>query len=426
MVVHSPHEKLPALQRRVLNLDTNLARETSALAAGRLDLNRRGDILLVGGQSTLLAYDVVHEREIFRVDMSDGVSALLIARLTPELLAPVASGGSEAAAAARVGVIEGGVEGAGADPTSVMIAIVGGHGAIAGVDADGTEVFWSVSGDRVSAMTMLDGGGAAAAAGAGGGGAAAATTTGGGGGVSAGTSSGTRELLVGSDDFEIRLFRGEEVVSETTETARPTLLSPLPGGAFAYALDNGTVGVYSAAGGERLWRVKSRCEATALVLDEVRPDGTRGLIVGWADGKLEMLSLSTGALLWQTELSAEVAAVLSVDYRSEGKVALVACATDGTVRGYLRASASGGRGEGAPTAGLAAGLAATQAAAAQAEAHMAAAEDARLRSDFGAMRDAYIRLHSTNGELIAQHRKRMVEQSTRGGGGAGLGAGAFE
>ena len=31
---------------------------------------------------------------------------------------------------------------------------------------------------------------------------------------------GSQELLVGSEDFEIRVFRSEQVISETTETDR--------------------------------------------------------------------------------------------------------------------------------------------------------------------------------------------------------------
>lgn len=41
---------------------------------------------------------------------------------------------------------------------------------------------------------------------------------------------------------------------ETKETAAIVVLSDLPSRQFAYALENGTIGVYET--GQRLWRVK--------------------------------------------------------------------------------------------------------------------------------------------------------------------------
>ena len=43
---------------------------------------------------------------------------------------------------------------------------------------------------------------------------------------------------MGSDDFEIRIFRSEEVVSEITESDRVTTLQPVRRNVFAYSLGN--------------------------------------------------------------------------------------------------------------------------------------------------------------------------------------------
>jgi len=43
---------------------------------------------------------------------------------------------------------------------------------------------------------------------------------------------------------------------ETKETAAIVVFTDLPNRQFAYALENGTIGVYEA--GQRLWRVKVR------------------------------------------------------------------------------------------------------------------------------------------------------------------------
>lgn len=62
------------------------------------------------------------------------------------------------------------------------MALVGGNCSIQGFDASGAEVYWTVTGDNVSTMTFCDV-----------------------------DEDGELELLVGSDDFEIRIFRNDEV-----------------------------------------------------------------------------------------------------------------------------------------------------------------------------------------------------------------------
>lgn len=63
-----------------------------------------------------------------------------------------------------------------------------------------------------------------------------------------------RQLLVGSDDFDIRVFDGDDLMQEVTETEAVTALQPLSGAKFGYALANGTVGVYEKT--SRWWRIK--------------------------------------------------------------------------------------------------------------------------------------------------------------------------
>ncbi len=69
---------------------------------------------------------------------------------------------------------------------------------------------------------------------------------------------GRDELLVGSEDFDIRVFQGDDMISEVSEAAAITSLCPLGRGRYGYALLDGIVGVYS--GETRLWRAKVRME----------------------------------------------------------------------------------------------------------------------------------------------------------------------
>lgn len=60
--------------------------------------------------------------------------------------------------------------------------------------------------------------------------------------------------MVGSDDFELRIFKEDAIVNELTETEAITALIGFQNHRFGYALANGTVGVYDKL--QRAWRVK--------------------------------------------------------------------------------------------------------------------------------------------------------------------------
>ena len=58
------------------------------------------------------------------------------------------------------------------------------------------------------------------------------------------SNNGQNELIVGSEDFDIRVFREDEILAEMTETEVITNVCPMLGTRFGYSLGNGTVGVY--------------------------------------------------------------------------------------------------------------------------------------------------------------------------------------
>ena len=202
----------------------NINKKITAVSSGCLDGVGPGgkDVLLVGTATDLLAYDVDDNKDRFHVDVGDGVSAL---------------------ACGSTGAM------------SAPMAIIGGGSSVQGFDAYGEEVFWTVAGDRVGAVALRP---------------------------SASGESGANDLLVGSDDFAIRTFHGEEVVAEVTEADRVTHLAPLEGERFAYALANGTVGVYD--GTHREWRVRSKNRVAALSAHDLDADGVPEVVAGWSGG----------------------------------------------------------------------------------------------------------------------------------------------
>ena len=148
------------------------------------------------------------------------------------------------------------------------LAVAGGNCALQGFDADGNDCFWTVTGDNISSLVLYDI-----------------------------NDDGENELLVGSEDYDIRVFKGDAILYELSETDAVRFLCPILPHAFAYALANGTVGVYHEQ--ERLWRIKSKNQAVAIVSWDINCDGTPELITGWSSGKLDGRNIETGEVIFK-------------------------------------------------------------------------------------------------------------------------------
>ena len=145
------------------------------------------------------------------------------------------------------------------------------------------------------------------------------------------------ELVVGSDDYNIRVFKGADMISELDEMDAVTSLcsvNPMGRGSrFGYGLANGTVGVYDRTA--RYWRIKSKNQAIALHAFDIDADGVPELIIGWSNGKVDARNSRTSEVVFKDTFPAVVAGLVSADYRMDGKEELIICAADGEVRGFL-------------------------------------------------------------------------------------------
>ncbi|XP_076644688.1 BBSome complex member BBS2 [Halictus rubicundus] len=280
ILVHSPHRQPQVNSRdheqfdRKLSWSGELAElqigtEITALCTGRLTDDDK-DVLLIGTASHVLAFHVEDNSDIFYKEMTDGVKCIVIGKL-------------------------------GWLPNQV--AIIGGNCSVMILDSQGTEIFWTVVEGIVSSLAVFDFDG-----------------------------DNENELITGTQDFEIKVYKEENALWETKETAPVTTLTGLPNRRFVYSVGNGTLGVYDMA--QRLWRVKSKHRVVITRSFDVNGDGTPEVITGWNNGKVDARSSNNGDVIFKIQLSSGIAGIVEADYRRIGKPDLVIVSTSGEVRGY--------------------------------------------------------------------------------------------
>ncbi|KAJ6218855.1 hypothetical protein RDWZM_004667 [Blomia tropicalis] len=245
-------------------------------AARRKSIHRKGtlnnDVLVVGTKTSIHVYDILHNSDLYYKEIADGTNAVTIGQFG--------------------NVSEG------------NLAMIGGNCAIHGFDRDGIDAFWTVTGDNISAIALVDI-----------------------------DSDGQNELVAGSDDNEIQVFKKDAIIFEQTETDKITNLCSLGPQLFAYSLANGTVGVYQ-ANGERLWRIKSKNKPITLMGYDINDDGQIELLTGWSNGKLDIRSPHTGEVLYRENLHTSIAGIMISDYNMDGKKELIVCTVTGEVTGF--------------------------------------------------------------------------------------------
>lgn len=392
----------------------NFNKEVTALSSARFDTASSAgrELLLVGTSGSVQVYDPYNNTDAWYRDAPDGAATLAAGPWPTGRGGLGGAGGSGtgtgsngAANAIFDGALDGNTDGSGTPggsggvPTGNCV-LIGGNASLTSVGQDGSDRWWTVAGDWVTSLAVMDG----------------RPTAPGSKSVFGAASPLHQALLlaVGSADTELRVFRSrasdsasgagggassnrrsrggsggsgseidaavegetEEVILETNETDGITSLCPViaPGIAgtslFAYGLANGTVGVYgtlnpgssaaalaqaaspppkggsgtaSGSGGgalQRMWRAKSKGRVVALVAFDFDSDGVPELVCGWSNGKVEVRKAGTGDLLWRDEGSGPLAGLLTADYRGDGRPILLIVTTEGEVRGFPQVSAA--------------------------------------------------------------------------------------
>ena len=311
IVIHNPHAegRSGGVGGDSAIRHLKMSSKVTALAAGCVSpAESMADSLLIGTETTLQAYSTEENRDLFFTEVGDGIATIVCGHLgvvpgagaSPKRTRRGSSVSSSTGAASK--------SSSQSDLNTPPTVFAGGDLSVHGFDAKGEETFWTVTGGNIGAMALMDVDG-----------------------------DGKNELLVGSDDYEIRTFRGEEVINETTETAPVTHLcpmSPQSSKLFAYGLSNGTLGIYNGSS-SRVWRMKSKNTLTSVTSFDIDGDGVPEVCSGWSNGKFEVRRDRDGSVVFKDKVGSAVAGLVVGDYRLDGAEQIVVCSQSGSVRGYL-------------------------------------------------------------------------------------------
>lgn len=232
------HNQNKAMSDQIRFLNTN--KEINSLEVGALDPNRPNELLFIGSETNLLAYDLEYNSDVFDHEVPDGLSCL------------------------KFGEIQG-VKG--------PVIIVGGDCSITGLDQEANDKFWTVTGDVVTSMELLNW-----------------------------SNSGQKdELVVGTADFAIRVFKEAELIFDINEEAGISQLQKIKTNIFGYALSNGSYGVYYSR--KRLWKQCQSAKVTAMVGLDFETDGQMHLAIGFENGDIEIRQHRKGNLVHKVNLA---------------------------------------------------------------------------------------------------------------------------
>lgn len=228
-------------------------------------------LLLLGSSSQLIAFDLLAASEKFEKEVNEGVFCLCAGKF---------GGYGE-------------------------IGLAGGVCSVLGVDAKGNDVFWTVLGGNAVCMELGDMSG-----------------------------DGVNELLVGTDDFSIRVYSGESVINEINENTKITIVRPLEKQFFFYALENGTVGLYKAE--KRIWRRRENGKCVGIVVEDFNSDDLYETLAAWDNGKVLLFESNSGKILLSFFVPSEISNIFFYEFlpTEKKKSTLLALSPTGSVFGF--------------------------------------------------------------------------------------------
>jgi Bardet-Biedl syndrome 2 protein len=287
IMIFSPYEKIGSLNqdlrndvdykilmnsslKKELNI-LNLNKEISAISFGIGDTISPKEYLFIGSPTSLMCYDIAGNKTLFNNELLNGVYCM------------------------ATGVFS---------KFNYPLCIVGGNFLIQGFDLNGEEKFSTFAGGNAICMGMSDF-----------------------------DDDSFLELIVGTDDYSIRIYKDEKSSLEINENTKIVLIHPYENTKFVYGLDNGTVGLYER--GEKFWKKKQKGILNSVLCIDINHDGIAEIICGLSTGKLQIRNEQKGDILYEFELKFSISKILFGDLNNSGFEQIICCTENGEIFGYV-------------------------------------------------------------------------------------------
>nr|CAH8822766.1 unnamed protein product [Trichobilharzia regenti] len=249
-------------------------------------ISDNNDLLIIGSKTGILLYDPKNNIDIFYKELkNDGVNTIVYKHFEKQQQQQQHQQGQLSYQKYK----------------DSDVILVGGNCTLTVLNYSGLELFWTVTGEAISSLTCLS---------------------------YENTEEYFNDIIIGSEDYSIRVFRGDLIIHEISETDVVTKLVSLGGEYFGYGLNNGTIGVYNRT--SRIWRIKSKNKPICFTAHDVNNDGYAELICGWNNGKVDARLRSNGVVVFKIQLGACVAGMNVGDFYGFSNVLLV-CTIEGDI-----------------------------------------------------------------------------------------------
>ena len=231
---------------------------------------RDQDYVIIGTDNSLLVFNVDQNSQVFTSLISDGVFSVTVSR------------------------------------SNTIYA--GSNCSILGYDTNGEEVFWTVSGDIVTAMCEAEIGG-------------------------------TLSLVAASNDLMIRTFVGEESKREMRVHFPCTFLTSAGPDKFIAGFENGSVALYDNL--QKVWNYSTQDSIVGLTMIDFSGRRAKDLVVGCGEGQLVFLDMANGQVTRKENLEMHLSSIGLVDFKGDGRSFLTTIGSNGAIRVFMPKGAEG-------------------------------------------------------------------------------------
>lgn len=185
---------------------------------------------------------------------------------------------------------------------------VGSNCSILGYDFAGEEIFWTVTGDVVSAMCGI-------------------------------VWDGQKCLLAASNDQTIRLFNGEEAIRERKVHSNVSFLVALGPNKYAISFTSGSVSLID--GVQKVWDIAAPGQIVGMQVADYTGGGRKDIAIATAEGSINVIDVTNGNIVRSDDIGIRISGLHLLDFKHDKHMCLAVIGQQGSIRIYMPNSTEG-------------------------------------------------------------------------------------